>query len=150
MAMPVVERRPQTSSNHNDQASTSKSSSSTISRKIDVSALTQKRKLPQAQSHNFSLLTKIINSMLRRHLNGDSEAVEFQDLLDEANLNDVSDKQKGWLLAEALPNNPKVIVTPEGKYAYKPILDIKDRQSFLRLLDRQITRGLGAITYSDV
>lgn len=101
-------------------------------------------------AHNFSILAKIVNSMKDRYLNGDSEALSFDELLDETNQLDLSSKQKQWLLTESLPHNPRITVTEDGKYAYKPVYNLKDRKTLLRLLDKHDSRGLGAITMDDI
>ncbi|KAI2805814.1 hypothetical protein RDWZM_008974 [Blomia tropicalis] len=101
-------------------------------------------------AHNFSILAKIVNSMKDRYLNGDSEALSFDELLDETNQLDLSAKQKQWLLTESLPNNPRINLTLDGKYAYKPVFALKDKKSLIRLLDKYDQRGMGSITFDDV
>lgn len=101
-------------------------------------------------AHNFSILAKIVNSMKERYLNQDSEAVTFEELLDETNQLDLSSKQKQWLLSESLPNNPRIQVTHDGRYAYKAVFNLKDKKSLIRLLDKYDSRGLGSITLDDV
>jgi len=103
-----------------------------------------------SSSHNFAILAKIVNWMKSRHLEGDSEALSFDDLLDETNQLDLNPKQKNWLLVEALPNNPKIVITEDGKYAFKPLYPLKDRKSLLRLLDKNDQRGLGGVSLEDV
>lgn len=100
-------------------------------------------------SHNFAVLAKIVNWMKQRYLDGDAEALSFEEILDDTNQLDLSPKQKNWLLIEALPNNPKIEIT-DGKYAYKPLYPLKDRKSLLRLLDKYDQRGLGGIALEDV
>src|SRR5699024_2573293 len=78
------------------------------------------------------------------------EALSFDELLDEANQLDLSAKQKQWLLTESLPNNPRINITHDGKYAYKPVFNLKDKKSLVRLLDKYDSRGLGSITLDDV
>jgi transcription initiation factor TFIIE subunit beta len=88
--------------------------------------------------------------MKSRHLEGDSEALSFDDLLDETNQLDLNQKQKNWLLTEALPNNPKISITEDGKYAFKPLYPLKDRKSLLRLLDKNDQRGYGGVALEDI
>ena len=106
-----------------------------------------------SSTHNFAILAKIVNWMKQRYLDGDAEALTFDDVLDETNQLDLTNKQKNWLLTEALPNNPKIEVIEDGeqrKYAYKPVHNLKDRKSLLRLLDKYDQRGLGGIVLEDV
>ncbi|KAF7488586.1 General transcription factor IIE subunit 2 [Sarcoptes scabiei] len=105
---------------------------------------------PSVPVHNFSILTKIVNSMKDRYLNGDSEALTFDELLDETNQLDLNSRQKQWLLTEALLNNPRIRATEDSKYAYKPIFNLRDKKSLLRLLEKYDSRGLGAVSYEDV
>lgn len=101
--------------------------------------------------HNFSILAKIVNSMKERFLKyGDSEPVSFDELLDETNQNDLNAKQRQWLLQEALPNNPRILVTDDSHYAYKPIFKLKSKMALLRLLEKYDTQGLGCISYEDI
>ncbi|OTF78024.1 transcription initiation factor IIE subunit beta-like protein [Euroglyphus maynei] len=88
--------------------------------------------------------------MKERYLNGDSEALTFEELLDETNQLDLSSRQKQWLLTEALPDNPRITINDSGKYAYKPVFNIRDRKSLIRLLEKYDSRGLGAIAYEDI
>lgn len=53
-------------------------------------------------------------------------------------------------MSEALPNNPKIEVTLEGKYQFKPPLKCRDKKSLLRLLKQHDTKGLGGIMRDDV
>ncbi|XP_054163331.1 transcription initiation factor IIE subunit beta-like [Oppia nitens] len=101
-------------------------------------------------SHNFAVLAKIVNWMKQRYLDGDAEALSFDDLLDETNQLDLTPKQKNWLLTEALPNNPKIIITEEKNYAFKPLYPLKDKKSLIRLLDKYDQRGLGGVSLEDV
>lgn len=149
--LPVVEKRKDV-----EEKQTNSSSSVPIKKKIKKEPFTTtaskdsfnfKSTVP---AHNFSILAKIVNSMKERYLNGDSEALSFDDLLDETNQLDLSAKQKQWLLTESLPNNPRINVTMDGKYAYKPVFNLKDKKSLIRLLDRYDSRGLGSVTLDDV
>lgn len=63
---------------------------------------------------------------------------------------DVGSRLKQWLQQEALVSNPKIEVTDDGKYAFKPPYNVKDRKTLLRLLDRHDQRGLGGINLDDI
>lgn len=63
---------------------------------------------------------------------------------------DIGVRHKQWLQQEALISNPKIDVTDDGKYAFKPPYNVKDRKSLLRLLERHMQRGLGGIYLEDI
>lgn len=99
---------------------------------------------------NFAILTKIVRYMKQRYLDGDNEPLSIDEILDETNQLDVGQRQKNWLITEALVNNPKIVATEEQKYIYKPTYPLKDRKSLLRLLDRHDQKGLGGIFLDDI
>lgn len=149
--LPVIEKRKEADNNNN-----SGSSSQPPKKKIKKEPFITNQKQDfnnfkaTVPAHNFSILAKIVNSMKERYLNQDSEAVTFEELLDETNQLDLSSKQKQWLLSESLPNNPRIQVTHDGRYAYKAVFNLKDKKSLIRLLDKYDSRGLGSITLDDV
>jgi len=98
----------------------------------------------------FSVLAKIVKHMRNRHLEGDSHPLTFEEILDETAQMDVGHRQKLWLQQEALARNPRIEITADGKYAYKPPYNLKDRKSLLRLLDKHDQRGLGGILLEDI
>ncbi|KAK8787430.1 hypothetical protein V5799_022797 [Amblyomma americanum] len=51
---------------------------------------------------------------------------------------------------KALQNNPKLQVTLDNKYCFRPAYNLKDRKSLLRLLDKHDQRGLGGVLLEDV
>lgn len=56
-----------------------------------------------------------------------------------------------WLQTEALQNNPKIEVTPDGtRFAFKPVYKIKDGKTLLRLLKQQDLKGLGGVLLEEV
>lgn len=88
--------------------------------------------------------------MKMRYKEEDTAALTLAELLDETNQLDVSLKQRTWLETEALRNNPKVEVTEDGKYAFKPVFRLKDKRSLIRLLDRYDREGKGGIALDDI
>lgn len=56
---------------------------------------------------------------------------------------------KLMFLLQALVNNPKIEVV-DGKYAFKPKYNLKDKKALLRLLDKHDQRGLGGILLEDI
>nr|CAD7408287.1 unnamed protein product [Timema cristinae] len=55
-----------------------------------------------------------------------------------------------WLLSEALTNNPKIEVTLDGKFLFKPSYRIRDRKNLLKLLKQHDLKGLGGILLEDI
>ena len=55
-----------------------------------------------------------------------------------------------WLRTEALASNPKIEVTPDGRYMFKPPFKIRDKKSLLKLLRQTDLKGLGGILLEDV
>lgn len=55
-----------------------------------------------------------------------------------------------WLETEALPGNPKIERTSDGKYMFKPPYKLKDRKALLKLLKQQDLKGLGGIMMDDI
>uniref|UniRef100_A0A8C3WRP5 Transcription initiation factor IIE subunit beta n=1 Tax=Catagonus wagneri TaxID=51154 RepID=A0A8C3WRP5_9CETA len=84
-----------------------------------------------------------------RHQRGDTHPLTLEEILDETQHLDIGLKQKQWLMTEALVNNPKIEVI-DGKYAFKPKYNLKDKKALLRLLDKHDQRGLGGILLEDI
>lgn len=57
---------------------------------------------------------------------------------------------KQWLQTEALVKNPKIEVTSDSRFAFKPMYKIKDKKSLLRLLKQHDLKGLGGILLEDI
>lgn len=55
-----------------------------------------------------------------------------------------------WLQTEALINNPKIEVSPDNRFCFKPVYKIKDGKSLMRLLKQHDLKGLGGILLDDV
>jgi len=88
--------------------------------------------------------------MKYRFSQGDSDAVTLEELLDDTNQIDISLRQRQWLETEALRNNPKVELTEDGKYKFKPAFKLENRKSLLRLLDKYDREGKGGIPLEDI
>lgn len=125
-------------------SSSSTATSSTFSSKDLFSRTTG------SSSNNFSILAKIIKHMKVRFSQGDADALTLEELLDETNQLDISTRHRQWLESDALKNNPKVEVTEEGKYAFKPTFKLKDKVSLRRLLDKYDREGKGGIALEDI
>ncbi|KAG8593592.1 hypothetical protein GDO81_000893 [Engystomops pustulosus] len=87
--------------------------------------------------------------MKTRHQRGDTHPLTLDEILDETQHLDIGMKQKQWLMSEALVNNPKIDII-DGKYAFKPKYNLKDKKALLRLLDKHDQRGLGGILLEDI
>ncbi|XP_065803381.1 transcription initiation factor IIE subunit beta isoform X2 [Muntiacus reevesi] len=105
--------------------------------------------LSGSSGYKFGVLAKIVNYMKTRHQRGDTHPLTLEEILDETQHLDIGLKQKQWLMSEALVNNPKIEVI-DGKYAFKPKYNLKDKKALLRLLDQHDQRGLGGILLEDI
>jgi transcription initiation factor TFIIE subunit beta len=85
-----------------------------------------------------------------RHQQGDNFPLTLEEILDETNQTDVGMQMRHWLNTEALRNNPKIAVTEEDKFEYKPKFTIKGKDSLRRLLEKRYVRGQGGIMMEDV
>lgn len=103
-----------------------------------------------SSQYNFSVLAKIVKHMKQRHLEGDTHPLSLDEILDETNQLDIGARQRHWLSTEALQNNPKLQVTQDNKYCFRPAYNLKDRKSLLRLLDKHDQRGMGGILLEDI
>ncbi|VDO75258.1 unnamed protein product, partial [Schistosoma mattheei] len=105
-----------------------------------VSTVSELRSLelkPQLQG-KFAVLSRI-----QRHLEGDTHPLSVEEILEEAVLHDTPP-------ATALPNNPKIRVTTDAKFVFKPRYDIRTRKDLYQLLRRQELKGLGGIYLDDL
>lgn len=103
-----------------------------------------------SSGNKFGVLAKIVRHLRARHLDNDDHPLSLDELLDETNQLDVSNKVKLWLSSEALLTNPRVEVTPDQKFLYKPPYKVKDRKTMLRLLKQHDLKGLGGIMLDDI
>ncbi|XP_037043051.1 general transcription factor IIE subunit 2 [Bradysia coprophila] len=104
-----------------------------------------------SSQYRFGVLAKIVKHMKNRHQDGDDHPLTIEDILDETNQLDIGTSVKTWLQTEALQNNPKIEVSPDGsRFAFKPVYKIKDGKSLLRLLKQQDLKGLGGVLLEEV
>ncbi|ODN04607.1 General transcription factor IIE subunit 2 [Orchesella cincta] len=103
-----------------------------------------------ASAFKFGVLTKIVKHLRQKFQDGEDSPLTMEEILDETNQLDVSGKTRQWLLAEALPNNPKIEATLDGKFQFKPPLRCRDKKSLLRLLKQHDLKGMGGILRDDV
>lgn len=145
LATPVIENRKKDLSSND--APSKKKQKSNSSKPKDVYSY---KSMTLSSQYNFSVLAKIVKHMKQRHLDGDTHPLTLDEILDETNQLNIGNRQRHWLITEALVNNPKIQCLPDGKYIFKPTYNIKDRKSLIRLLDKHDQRGLGGILLEDV
>ncbi|ETE72987.1 General transcription factor IIE subunit 2 [Ophiophagus hannah] len=154
LCTPAVEKRPtpssDSSSSKKKKAKVEQSGSSSSKPNTDHSNGTFNLKaLSGGSGYKFGVLAKIVNYMKTRHQRGDTHPLTLEEILDETQHLDIGLKQKQWLMSEALVSNPKIEVI-DGKYAFKPKYNLKDKKALLRLLDKHDQRGLGGILLEDI
>uniref|UniRef100_A0A915IWU4 Transcription initiation factor IIE subunit beta n=1 Tax=Romanomermis culicivorax TaxID=13658 RepID=A0A915IWU4_ROMCU len=98
---------------------------------------------------SFGNLAKIVDHMKKRHLEQSSWSLTFDEILEEAQMLDLNNKTKQWLL-EALPRNPRIAVDKEGKFIFKPPYKIKGKNSLLQVLKRHDLEGKAGILMSEL
>lgn len=103
-----------------------------------------------SSQYRFGVLAKIVKHMKTRHQEGDSHPLKLEEILDETNQLDIGSSVKTWLQTEALMNNPKIEVSPEGRFSFKSVYKIKDGKSLMKLLKQQDLKGLGGVLLEDV
>ncbi|XP_065557743.1 general transcription factor IIE subunit 2-like [Artemia franciscana] len=104
----------------------------------------------ETSPHKFSALAKIVKYMQKRYLEGNDYSLSIKQVLGETDQLDISSSTKTWLAKIALPENPKLEITSENKYIYKPVYNIRSKKSFLKLLKRYHSKGLGGISLKDI
>lgn len=109
LAQPTVEKR---RSKPEDSDKPAKKPKTASSKPKDTSSAAQfDYKTAQVTSHNkFGILSKIVNFMRTRHQQNDIYPLDIEEILDETKQLDIGNKNKHWLVSEALPNNQKIKV----------------------------------------
>lgn len=103
-----------------------------------------------SSSYRFGVLAKIVKHMRSRYQDGDDHPLSLEEILDETNQLDIGNGVKNWLANEALKNNPKIDVSPEGHYNFKPVYKLRDGKTLLKLLKQHDLKGLGGVLLDDV
>jgi len=104
-----------------------------------------------SSQYRFGVLAKIVKHMKTRHQDGDDHPLTIDEVLDETNQLDIGQSVKNWLQSEALVNNPKIEVSPDGmRFSFKPVYRIKDGKSLLRMLKQHDLKGFGGVLLDDV
>ncbi|CAH1708632.1 transcription initiation factor IIE subunit beta [Aphis gossypii] len=153
-AIPVVEKRLREDTSNKDEIKRKSKPLPSMPRPPSPpnasSSLNSYKSYGQSSQYKFGVLTKIVKYIRARHQDGDDHPLTLDELLDETNQLDVGTKVKTWLETEALPGNPKIERTSDGKYMFKPPYKLKDRKALLKLLKQQDLKGLGGIMMDDI
>lgn len=111
LAQPTVEKRKQKSSHDGEKSSKKAKLASSKPKEPKSSSASFDYKTAQGSSQvKFGILAKIVNFMKKRHQESDSYPLNLDEILDETNQLDIGNKNKHWLMTEALPNNQKIEV----------------------------------------
>lgn len=118
ISQPTVEKRKSKSSNDSEKSSKKQKLSSNKPKepKSNGSSFDYKTATGSSQ-YKFGILAKIINFMKKRHQDNDSYPLTMDEILDETNQLDIGNKNKHWLITEALPNNQKTNVSNKLTYS---------------------------------
>uniref|UniRef100_A0A336LHH7 Transcription initiation factor IIE subunit beta n=1 Tax=Culicoides sonorensis TaxID=179676 RepID=A0A336LHH7_CULSO len=150
-ALPTVEKKVKessASSNSSKDVSKPKSRpSSSSGPRLDASNY---KTMSGSSQYRFGVLAKIVKHMRTRHQEGDDHPLELEEILDETNQLDIGNSVRNWLQNEALRNNPKIEVTPEGAFVFKAVYKLRDGKSLIKLLRHQDLKGLGGVLLDDV
>ncbi|EAA11794.3 AGAP005382-PA [Anopheles gambiae str. PEST] len=147
MATPTVEKKAKTESSFAAPKDIKKPRPASAAPKIDASNY---KTMSGSSQYRFGVLAKIVKHMRTRHQEGDDHPLTLDEILDETNQLDIGSSVKTWLQGEALRNNPKIEVTPDGRFLFKSVFKIKDGKSLMRLLKQHDLKGLGGVLLDDV
>uniref|UniRef100_T1JDR3 Transcription initiation factor IIE subunit beta n=1 Tax=Strigamia maritima TaxID=126957 RepID=T1JDR3_STRMM len=154
IAQPVVEnRKTKNPPKHNNAAPFKNKNKSKSNQKAPPpppppASFSKQNSSHQSQS-KFAALAKIVQHLKQLHFDGDSHSLTFQEILDETNQLDLTSTVKQWLIIEALPLNPKILLS-NGKYSFKPLFNIRNKNGLLKLLRNYDDQGRGGIYLDDV
>jgi transcription initiation factor TFIIE subunit beta len=148
MAVPVVENKKRKTEDTGGGGG-KKSASSVASKSGKGPAFASKYSSGGSQ-YKFGVLAKIVRHMKSRHMDGMDHPLSLEEILDETNQLDVSGATKMWLATEALANNPKLEMTLEHTYIFRPPYKIVNKKELIKLLKRKDLNGEGGIMYDDV
>ncbi|CAI5440844.1 unnamed protein product [Caenorhabditis angaria] len=98
---------------------------------------------------NFSTMAKIVDYMKKRHLNQQQWPLKLQEILDELQIYDLPKRSEAFL-REALPNNPRLIMDNEGKFAFRPPYKIKGKSSLVAVAKKHHQDAKGGILMSEL
>lgn len=99
--------------------------------------------------NRFAVLATIIDAMKKRHLESKFDPLSLDEILDNIKYTDIDSDVKSWLANQALVQNSKLICK-DGKFAFKAIYNIRNKKTFLELLQKHDTEGQGGMLFDDV
>ncbi|KAK4019443.1 Transcription initiation factor IIE subunit beta [Daphnia magna] len=149
LATPVVENKKKKESTEDETKKKTKPppKSTAVAPRIDA---TNYKHMSGSSQYKFGVLAKIVKHLKTLHQDGADHALTLEDILDETNQLDVGMKISQWLRTEALASNPKIEVTSDGRYMFKPPYRIRDRKGLLKLLRQTDLKGFGGILLDDI
>ncbi|KAI9564115.1 hypothetical protein GHT06_007853 [Daphnia sinensis] len=149
LATPVVENKKKKEPTEDETKKKTKPppKSTAVAPRIDA---TNYKHMSGSSQYKFGVLAKIVKHLKTLHQDGADHALTLEDILDETNQLDVGMKISQWLRTEALASNPKIEVTPDGRYMFKPPYRIRDRKGLLKLLRQTDLKGFGGILLDDI
>ncbi|XP_046440552.1 general transcription factor IIE subunit 2-like [Daphnia pulex] len=148
-ATPVVENKKKKEATEDETKKKPKPppKSTAVAPRIDA---TNYKHMSGSSQYKFGVLAKIVKHLKTLHQDGGDHALSLEDILDETNQLDVGMKISQWLRTEALGSNPKIDVTSDGRYMFKPPYRIRDRKGLLKLLRQTDLKGFGGILLDDI
>ncbi|XP_057371001.1 general transcription factor IIE subunit 2-like [Daphnia carinata] len=149
LATPVVENKKKKEVTEDETKKKPKAppKSTAVAPRIDA---TNYKHMSGSSQYKFGVLAKIVKHLKTLHQDGADHALTLEDILDETNQLDVGMKISQWLRTEALASNPKIEVTSDGRYMFKPPYRIRDRKGLLKLLRQTDLKGFGGILLDDI
>lgn len=99
--------------------------------------------------NRFAVLATIVDAMKKRHLESEFEPLSLDEILDNIKYTDIDPNDRSWLANHALKDNNK-LTCKDGKFSFKPIYSMKNKKSFLDLLQKHDQNGLGGMLFDDV
>lgn len=160
LAQPTVEsRKSKEKSKASGQDDKSKLSGSIKSQKRSFSGSTIQPKKNNSSfdyktvtlrsKNRFAVLATIVDAMKKRHLESEFESLTLDEILDRIKYTDIDPNDKSWLANQALKDNNKLACKDE-KFVFKPIYHMKNKKSFLELLQKHDQNGQGGMLFDDI
>jgi transcription initiation factor TFIIE subunit beta len=103
----------------------------------------------EQNASNFSLMSKIVDYMKKRHLDLHYWPLSLQECIDEMNIGIVPKRTMTWL-EDTIKNNHRLQVKDDGKFEYKPPHRVKNQKMLLDLFKRRHFESEGATLLSDL
>jgi len=155
-ALPTVSSRPQAekrsaadSHPKKEKSKKAKTAPSASVSKVKNATNFDYKTAKQSMANNFGNLAKLVDHMKKRHLEQHTWGLSLEEILEELQIFDLSNKTKQWL-REVMPNNPRLSMNEENKYIYRPPFKIKSKNSLLSVLKRHDLDGKGGILLSEL